>query len=382
MDNYSKQLIYDDCNTIISLLPSIQKNLIAAIWFTPFLSLFCREALNYCDKYSISLPMPSSNSFSTDDIRLKLKLFEDTYSKARKIIMNCDYLQDYIFKHRLRFAMMKNWNIHYNLGVFLDETKNIVGNSQYGYYIFQDNRLLKKKIEDVQKITNTNSVKYDIFPDEIRTYAQYCGEIVGTIAKTFNDGSMLKREIKSEDLHIILFYKDFNSNKHFSYMYSGDDGKSLFLYLLHILTIINSATKLFRRFEKDDYGWWLRFYYITYYYASRRMADIKNHFDNNKLVTGNLGSKLHEFLDIGGKGFLHSQFRNCMMHYDLYDKNGNFLISPEHFDPNIPLFGLVESCYAGTTYVQLKLDIIEKLNQMAAMLSKWLDIAINNPSRL
>ena len=44
--------------------------------------------------------------------------------------MRSDKHQDEIFRNRLRFSFMKNWNIHYNLGVFFDERNCIIGNSQ------------------------------------------------------------------------------------------------------------------------------------------------------------------------------------------------------------------------------------------------------------
>ena len=63
--------------------------------------------------------MPDNKTFSLQDIRLKTKLFENKYSKAKKMILNCDYLQDYIFKHQLKFKFMYDWDIHYNLGICL-----------------------------------------------------------------------------------------------------------------------------------------------------------------------------------------------------------------------------------------------------------------------
>ena len=199
LNNYTKQLIDDDCNTILSLVPAMQKNSVAAVVFTPFLSLFCEEALNFCTKYSISVPISSNNSFSVSDIRLKVKLFENTYSKARKMVTNCDYLQDCIFKRKLLFKFMQNWNIHYNLSIIVDGDKNIINNSQYAYYVMQDNKLLKRKIDDVNIATNTGTIKYEHNPPEVRAYGYYCGEIIGSIARVFDDGVLYVKRIESEN---------------------------------------------------------------------------------------------------------------------------------------------------------------------------------------
>ena len=282
----------------------------------------------------------------------------------------------------MRFKITKKWNIHYNLGIFTNESKEIVGNSQYGYYIFRDNRLLKRKIEEVETIANTNSVDYEIFPAEVRSYGQYCGEVLYTIAQHFGHKISINKTDISNKFSIDLYYKDFNSNKHFSHIYRDSEGKILFLYVLHILTFINSTVKLFKLFESNDNGWWLRVYYITYHYAMRRLVDIKNHFDNNKSNHNGFDILINEILNTGSTILSNSQFRNCMMHYDLYDKNNNFLIAPNYLNPNLTLFGLVESHFNGVTYEQIKLDIIDRLINISDILAKWLNIPFKHLQKL
>jgi len=106
MNHYSEQIISSDCKTITGLIPYIFQNPVLAIEVIPLLSLFCAETLSYFDKYNISIKAPNNNSFSVNDIRLKLKLFEDSFSKAQKMIANCDYLQDYIFKNLLKISSL------------------------------------------------------------------------------------------------------------------------------------------------------------------------------------------------------------------------------------------------------------------------------------
>lgn len=382
MENQNtKQIIYNDCNTLINLIHSLSENPIVGVQITPFISLFCTEALNYCAKYNIKIALPQNNSFSVDDIRLKLKLFENKYSKARKMIENCDYLQDYIFRHQLRFNFTKSWNIHYNLGVIFDENNNIVGNSQYGYYVFQDSRLLKKKIEEVERLTDTKGVKFEYSPAEIRSYGVFCGQILREIANTFREHRLIDHKIKSSSFRVPLLYKDYNTNKHFSSIYKSNADKPLFLYILHILSFVNFSTKLLGRFEKADYGWWLRHYYITYHYVLKRLEDIKNYLDNNHSGLVDIAHLIERTLPINGNKFSNTTFRNCMMHYDLNDSAGDFLIATEYQNPNTPLFGLVESCFNGTHYTQLKSEILSELSRISEELSRWLKIPQNNKTR-
>ena len=76
---------------------------------------------------------------------------------------------------------------------------------------------------------------------------------------------------------------------------------------------------------------------------------------------------------------MNIEFRNCMMHYDLIDKNNKFLIKDEYLNVNIPLFGLVESCFGGIKYDELKSKTLEKLNLLSTEIQKLLDLNITNP---
>lgn len=57
-----------------------------------------------------------------------------------------------------------------------------------------------------------------------------------------------------------------------------------------------------------------------------------------------------------------SNFRNCMMHYDLVDRNGTPVILKKWYDPTRPFYGLVERCYDGLTY-DLFYDQLYKLSK-------------------
>lgn len=363
-----------DCKTVISLSESLKSNAISAINITPFLSLFCFESISYFKKYDLKLTLPKNEVFSIEDIRLKTKLFEQKYGKAKKMILNCDYLQDYIFRNKLRFKWMKNMNIHYNLGIYVNQSEEVVGNTQYGYYIFQDARLLKKSIEKVENMVNKNEVNFSPVPKEFFDYGVYCGQIIGEIQNYFlklGDDTV----VKSSNKELPIYFQDFNTNKHFKTVILSKEDKALQLYLLHILSFVNSSIKLLNNFEKTDYGWWLRLYYITFHYAVTSLIDIKTHLQHQHQLTNEIEGFYAE-LDVEDSRLLNSQFRSCMMHYDLYDKEGNFLILPTYENENVPMFGLVESCFDGLTYSELKTNVLFELEKISEILSEWLGIKI------
>ena len=75
-----------------------------------------------------------------------------------------------------------------------------------------------------------------------------------------------------------------------------------------------------------------------------------------------------------------SSFRNCMMHYGLKTDDDNHypIIESQYLDYEKPLWGLVESCYNGTSYSELKNRIENKLDIMADSLKRWLDIQFDS----
>lgn len=368
------QIAYD-LNMIIKLFNELKGNGIISIEIVPFISLFCWETIETLKKYNVYLEFPTNNTFSLQDIRLKTKLFENKYSKAKKMILNCDYLQDYIFKNKLTFKFMHDWNIHYNLGIFTDKYGNIVGNSQYGYYIFQDDKLLKKKIINAENTDNIKELKYDFTPKEYFEYGKFCGQVITRINNLFKNIN-ISTEINKTNIE--LYYKDINTNRHLRKIYKDENGKALTLYLIHILSTINFVLRVLRKYEKTDRGWWLRIYYITYYYAWQSLNDIKNHLSMN----GMLNHKINDFysiINIDNKELINSEFRNCMMHYDLLNKNNKFLIQYKYLNSSIPLFGLVESCFDGIKYDELKSNILNKLDILSIEIQKLLNLDISNP---
>lgn len=380
LNKYSLLQINYDCKTIISLSESLNENAIPAINITPFLSLFCFEAVNYFKKYNLKIDLPKNETFSLEDVRLKTKLFEQKYGKAKKMILNCDYLQDYIFKNKLRFECMKNMNVHYNLGIYVNQSDDIIGNTQYGYYIFQDAKFLKKSIKNVESIVDKNEVNFSPEPKEFYDYGVYCGLIIGEIRNYFLKLGV-DVVVKSNKKTLPIYFQDFNTNKHFKTMVLSNEDKALQLYLLHIQSFVNTSIKLFNEFEKDDYGWWLRLYYITFHYAVTSLKDIKNHLQHQRQLTDEI-KEYYAGLGIENSKLLNTRFRNCMMHYDLLDKEGKFLILPKYENENIPMFGLVESCFGGLTYAELKTNVLFELEKISDILSEWLGIKVTRKQLL
>ena len=120
------QLVELDGKSITQLLGVYCNNSIVSLSIIPYIALYCRSAQDFLGEKIMNDEVDEKIS----DIRNGLKLYSGRYSKGVREVLRSDKHQDEIFRNRLRFSFMKNWNIHYNLGVFFDERNCIIGNSQ------------------------------------------------------------------------------------------------------------------------------------------------------------------------------------------------------------------------------------------------------------
>ncbi len=72
-----------------------------------------------------------------------------------------------------------------------------------------------------------------------------------------------------------------------------------------------------------------------------------------------------------------SEFRNCMMHYDLCDKNGKPTILEEKFDESIPFWGLVESCFLGKKWDSFFYELRNYIAELEEYLLTWFSVDKN-----
>ena len=363
-----------DCETVYNLITALQRDGVTGMGVIPYITLTTFAALELLEAKAdnkISIP----NTVRIKDVRLKLKMFEDGYSKSKKMLLNIDYLQDQIFKNKLRFGFMKNWNIHFNLGVYADKDNHVVGNTQYNYYLLQDNRFLKKSLADVAEAYSASPDHFDLNKQvgkDSYDYAYACGQIISSVRSGLREFDV-PINILSKSNTIKYYYADYNSNVVSTLFPTGEDGKAMILYLLHILSTINFLLYVLNGYEKDDYGWWLKINYTTYYYSMHKLQDLQQHLIQNKLITSEISNYFDE-IGIENAKYLNSAFRNYTMHSRLIDKAGKIMISLEKVDKTKPLFGLVETCFDDLSYQDLKLAIVSEMVRISDILSRWLNI--------
>lgn len=366
------QLKYD-CKTVCSLAKSLQHDGVTAFGIIPYITLTAYTALEMLSSNDPQLHIPYSTQIK--DIRMKLKIFENGYSKSKRMLLNIDYLQDQIFKKKLNSNFIENWNIHYNLGIYTDKEKRVVGNTQYNYYLLQDNRFLKKSLDEIAQAYSLSPNKFDLNEQvnkDCYAYAYNCGQLINSVRLGLENFD-IPISINTEKFKINYYYTDYNTNVKSTLFPQGEDGKATILYLLHILSTINFLIYVLNNYEKDDYGWWLKINYIVYYYSMHKLTDLHEHFIQNKLINPKIEELINK-LNCRNANYINGTFRNYIMHSKLIDKNGNSIISYDNLDKAKPLFGLVETCFNGMSYYELKTNIISEMEQVSKVIAQWLDI--------
>lgn len=337
--------IKNDCETLKALTP-VMTNPIYALGLLQYMALFCCASEEYCQSTGQNVNFFTNSPFSISDIRCKLKLFDDRYGRTKNTIASIDDKQDAYFVNLLRFKWLSRFNVHYNLGIYINQQNHMIGNTQYLYYMFQDRRL-----------SNRNPM--------YKENLQQLGYLLGATINSFceglkNLGQPLTLPVNS--MEEPLFYIDYNTNRRFNAFPTHEDGKELTLRLTHILCALNFIGIAMKSVLPQTNLWYVRAKYITFYYAYRSIMTINNKFPNMLVIPQSPQMEL----------LLSSDFRSCMMHYS-YINQGNKLISSNHFNAQIPFFGLIESCFPGMSFN----DFINNLDQAIFSLSNIIEKNLN-----
>ncbi|HZH87846.1 MAG TPA: hypothetical protein VFD78_01575 [Chitinophagaceae bacterium] len=346
---------------ILKMLSLKIRDPIFSISLIPFYSLFCNEVEIYFSKNNQPLNLKEYNSskFSFKDIRQKAKFFD--YKSAQKtfeMLRQIDNLNNTYFINRMRYPENGRWNVHDNIGIFFDEQGNVISNSHYGFYIFQNKKLLSK------------ALKFDpeLLQNEVKEFAKFVGSVIGSLTKGFSTVSDFIPCAIEPDIPT-FFCKDFNTNR---MRYNRDDRHSeklIRLFLLHILCGINFALYGLKKAITHDPGWLLRVEYVTYYHATKELRKLITNSSNSVAQ-----SEILKEITLEEDKYYDSDFRGCMMHYGLWSRSSKSYLEEKYCDYSLPLCGLVESMFEGISYWNFQNIIEERLLAMSHSISRYLDL--------
>ncbi len=129
LQEHSKQLIEKDGKTLTNLGISV-KDGVFMLSLLPYFALYCRSAQEFFGEEIIDDDIDKQ----INDLRNGLKIYSGRYIKSKDATLNSDEQQNNVFKNMLRFNFMQDWNIHYNLGVYIDRGGHIIGDTQFLNY--------------------------------------------------------------------------------------------------------------------------------------------------------------------------------------------------------------------------------------------------------
>lgn len=328
-------LIRNDCETIKTIINSVRHPIFSSEMI-PYIALFCRSLEEYTGQQFLTSELDSQ----IYDIRNSIKTFSKEYRKGKKRFLRSDNSQDAEFRERLRFEFTKDWNIHYNLGVYFTKDKRIIGNTQ----LIADTLNLNG-MSDKEKAEKAYSLSYNM--------SSIVGSVSSGIAESIDPPSIIINPRIPE-----YYYSDSNTNR--SPFFNTAFPKDVNLFLLHIVSNLGFVNYVLSPLFLHENAWLLRIKYIVTHYAYLGLKHVRQHLDNAKgNSSGNLIHDIDGILTSASWAF-PAKFRNCMMHYDLVSE-GTFLIPESALDSGKTLYGLVEACFDGMEYA----DYLDSLTGLA-----------------
>lgn len=348
----SEQMIVRDGQIISSCLLDVPYKEIVSLLLLPYVGLYCKEAEEFLGRRVINSDVESQIT----DLRNSIKIFCEKYNKSEKQFILTDDKQDEYFKDLLRFDFTKDMNIHYNLGIYFNGDHHVIGNTQLiNFY------LNSASLDGMNEKQNAFEIGYSL------------GVSITRILM------LLKQKPKKKALENIadfsIGYIDCNSNTtNAPFVYQ--DNKGLNLLLLHMLGLFGTCKYVIRNILDDKNTWVYRSEYIIYHNIWNGLRIVQAHFEQGK--TSIIDPQLLSKLVGAGRVFFPSSYRNCMMHYGLV-YGDEACIKEEYYRPDIPLYGLVESCFDGKSAEDYYSGLRRYMDEVEEYLNGWFSF---DPSRI
>ena len=330
------KLIINDCETLKYFALSVKES-VYAMFILQYYALFCSALKEYINQNLLS----SKNDSENANLRNMIKNYEKRFGKIKNIYLSIDKEQDEDFQCLVHFTLIKNYNLYYNLGIYFDKKRRIIGNTH-----------LAASFLSCYDGHDNNSKSFQI------------GENFGKIIGSISDGLSKKLTmplIRINIVHPEIMYLDINTNK--NRFFNRQYNKEINLVLLHCVSTLNYVQYCLEPIFSNDNPWIMRVKYISTYYAHRGLLRIKKHLEQNSPIR--LIEDIEQITQ-SGECLFSSIMRNCMMHFDLKN-NGEFAISQDCYDMSKPLFGLIESCF-GMSYN----EYFNKLSDYGKRLDKFI----------
>lgn len=331
-------IIMSDAESALSFIKT-EKDPIVLMSVIPYMVLFVKE----CQNTIGDIPIHENFLKLINNIRNYIKVFSEGFGKTKKRVSKIDRIQDAEFCSLLRFKFMRTWNVHYNIGTYWTDDKHVIGNTHmYADFLGIDN------IKD-----DNTGIRLKEFCSQISGFIY---SIEAEIGKFITIPAVERKECNIK----VKYYCDLNTNKINKFFIVPS--KELFLLYLNLLCNINYLIYILIPMFDESNMWVFRVEYVVTYYVYTALKNVENHIDNNDDIALD-GTKLNTVLK-EGSGLFNSDFRNCMMHYGLHNRN---VLFAENIDK--PMFGMVANCFEDEDFEKYR----EKLKSLENSIATYLE---------
>lgn len=354
MDICSKtelDLIAIDFETIRTLGDNIHDS-VFLMMIVPFYAISIRAVGEYRNERLLDL----NSDKKITDLRNSIKIYQDRFRKVKVRFQEADNTSDMLFRSMLRFRFLQKWNIHFNLGIYFTKDGKIVGNTQWIETYLNLNR---------ERNEDRNRKSFDT------------GYVIGCAIQKVYTLYNLPTSMKIIQLGTVpeFGYMDFNTYKS-SNIFKGSWEKEVHLAFLHILSLINFEKYVLESVLPGDNEWLFRIKYNVIHYAFSGIDAIFRHCNADNKMAKEEKEIFQELIDDRWQLF-SSDFRGCMMHYRLTDKNQKALIKENVYSEEVPFNGLIESVFPGMNFDLYNDKLSKKRDAIESFLEQQFYIDVN-----
>lgn len=343
IDTITLMTIHDECDLLTEILTNYREpNLSYSL--LPYCALFCVETGKRFEEMGIPFEQ-SYGPYNINVMRSRLKLFNDKMGKVIKLVNSIYHDQDLVYREKLRFNWMGKMNLYYNLGI-----------------TFYNNRVMANTYFFVSFLDKKDGRYAEPSGPEAFEFSRSIGQMLAKVNNLLPSFRRNNPNICNHELEIL--YKDINVNRRKLFSIKGKECKELSILMLNVLGNINFTNYLVEDIVGEN-TWKIRVQYISMYYAKEMMSRVSERTED-----GTVSKKIDDCIN-NLHPIFNVSFRNCLMHYSFSEKGHN-AIEEGYFDIEVPLYGLVESCFSGKSYKVLSSEIKENLHMMESVLNSML----------
>lgn len=357
-------IMHRDASLLKEIVTSLDPDLIHQS--IPFLALFCNEVGNYIKvTHDVDVIQAQTSLILIKDIRDANKLVCSSFAKTMDWIGVIQYYYDQEFSLGLMGQPNLKKPFFYNLGITYNGENQILANTFYTLFSMQ-------KVEKSKRQTFLGYNQQQ-FSEQIMHLGYDMGSTIAAIDMCFQDfGDFVHGAYQSipDDRH----FRDYNTH-HF-----GGEGyakiANVHVFLLQIISNIGFVIYHLRVGFIRDTGLLLRIEYVVLHNTYRALICLDRYLKESSAFNTErtLLDCVSNINKLACSFNFKTEFRNCMMHYRLTNKNGELLIKSEFADLCKPLCGLVESIFDGESYNEYKNKVEGLLEQIYTGINLYLNL--------